>query len=493
MLTKLYEGDAGASALLVASVMVLLMGLAAVVLDGGFGFSERRQAQSAVDFGSLAALQAAVSCETVPSCSETQAVDNGATEAMAVVAANLPGRTLDWAPGICVDANRPAEYTRVSTLTDCVSFTENFDQARVHLPDDNLDTTFGNLIGTDVITVVAEAEAGSTLQQESNVIPLTPTGQTGGEVCLFSNQAPQAEDPCDGAASGFYGYLDIALYGKDNPDGSVSTPSTCNQGSTNDRIPINLTKGGDHSLVVHNSGDPIVDDFAACPDTQEDINQVRVETGSPTGAITDGLLDGTSGAINGQPYSPEVGRLACQTDPDLSDPYVWSCNNSVRGLSVDDTPLWEFLTGGCTVSNHSEMVACLTPGNSPIFAAAIADHPRFAAVPVLKPNGPNPNDPAPTGPGSYRIKEFVPVWLSTIYMDCNANTCDTVFSPGAASAPDPCEPSLAGTRNCGWADTSGPDDVEGLLAFALDLDMLPDEITDTFPGSETERDYALIE
>jgi hypothetical protein len=482
---RLIREDRGASALILAFSMILIMGIAAVALDGGRGFNERRQAQGAVDFASLAALQAAVSCE-LGGCTLGESADNGAAEAIVVVASNLPGRTLDWSKTAagCSDPNKPARFTVVPSTTFCVSFTPNLDEARVHLPDNELDTTFGAVIGMTQMTVGSEAEAGEALASSSRILPNTPLGSSGAEACLFANQAPQAESPCPGV-SGFYGYLDVALYGEDD----LGTPSTCTNGNTNLRIAINVAKGGDHGFVTYDPGpppDPTVNDHDACPNVNEDINEMRVETGSPTGGITDGLINGVSGSINGQPFTASPGRLVC----DLAT-YSTDCT-SVRGDNLDHTGLWEFLASGCpgTTDTHAEMLTCLNSG-APRFNSAIADHPRFAAVPVFW--------TTPTGPGDFTIKEFRAVWIETVYFDCTANTCDTVHSPGEIYTPPgpppgnpgPCTTPLAGTRNCGWSDTSGPDDVEGMLAFEIDLAMLPADIADTFPSVKVERTYAL--
>lgn len=476
-----FADDRGASAIILAFAMVLLMGIAAVALDGGRGFNERRQAQGAVDFAALGALQAAVSCE-LGGCTLTESVDNGADEAIAVVAANLPGRDLDWEA--CSDPDRdPVEFPLVATDSDCVSFTENLDTARVHLPDDDLNTTFGAVIGVTEMTIGSEAEAGESLNSSSRIRPYTPLGSSGAEACLFANQAPQAEAPCPGA-SGFYGYIDVALYGEDD----LGTPSTCINGNTNLRVAINTAKGGDHGFATYDPGipDPIVNDHDACPNVNEDVNEMRVETGSPTGGITDGLINGVSGSINGQPFTPSPGLLAC----DLTT-HSTGCAN-VRGSNLDHTGLWEFLESGCPggTDTHAEMLSCLDSGTAR-FTSAIAGHPRFGAVPVFW--------TTPTGPGDFTIKEFRAVWIETVYFDCNANTCDTVHSPGESYTPPgpppgnpgPCSTPLAGTRNCGWSDTSGPDDVEGMLAFQIDLAMLPADIAATFPSVEVERTYAL--
>ncbi len=471
------SGERGASALLIAISMLLLMGVAAVVIDAGFGFNERRQAQAGVDFASLAALNASIGANPE---------DAGAAEAMTVVAANLPGRVLDWVT--CADPSRPAEYVIVSSLTPCVSFTVNFGQARVRLPTDAVDTTFGRIIGFDQIDVRATAEAIQSSLATADILPLTVG--TGSSVCLFSNQAPQTVPPCNGPNSGFFGYLDIALHG--SPPAQLDNPPTCEQGSTNTRLPINITKGADHLMVEWNAGDPVVDDWAMCPNLSEDINQLHVETGSPTGAITDGLIDGISGSINGQAFGPGQGRLV---------PTAASVDTtSVRGTVLDNTPLWEFLNSvNCPwsgsvsgpVDSHDEMVFCLNDWNTmdgDIFMESLEDHRRFGAVPVFS--------PFPSGPGAYLIDSFAPVWIETIYQNCNANRCRTVFTPFDApdsTVTDPCPAVLvAGTINCGHNHTSGPDDVEGVTALQLEIEMLHPNTQEFFPGSNSLREIHLL-
>lgn len=469
------RGERGATALTVAMVMVLLMGVAAVVLDGGRGFNERRQAQSGVDFASLAALVAATGAN--PS-------DAGRIEAQAVVAANLPGRVLDWTSPACTDTNRPPEYTNLSS-SPCVSFTENYGQARVILPTDALDTTFGNLLGFNSIDVRTEAEAIQTIKSSANILPLTAAAGT--SVCLFSNQAPQTVPPCNGPNSGFFGYLDVALHGSSPSE--LDNPSTCEQGTANVRTAINVAKGADHIMVEWNPGDPVVHDWAVCPNLSEDINQLQVQTGSPVIALTNGLINGVSGSINGQSFGSAPGRIVYDA--------AWStASASVRGFTLDNTPLWTYLDDpacswatGITgnVDNYTEMQNCLDQWTSgSIFSESLEDNKRFAAVPVFT--------TFPTGPGAYLIDFFSPVYIETTYHNCNANRCHTIFSPGEAGGSSVCPPNLAAapTVNCGHSHTSGPDSVEGLTAFQLRVGMLHPNTQEFFPATNNVREIFLL-
>ena len=476
VMTRIMDSDRGATALVIALVMVLIMGIAAVVLDGGNAFGEKRQAQSGVDFASLAALTAATG---------SNPEDTGAAEAMAVVGANLPGRSLDWSA--CTDASRPADYTIVSSLTDCVSFTENFGQARVLLPDDAVDTTFGAILGIDEINVVSFAEAEQSSHATADIIPWT--AGSGSNVCLFSDQAPQTVPPCDGPQSGFFGYLDVALYGSNQLD----NPPTCELGTSNVRSAINITKGSDHIMVEWNSGDPVVHDHTVCPNKSENINQLEVQTGSPTQGATEGLITGISGSINGESFGPADGRLEYNSTWSIGSPA------SVRGFALDDTPLWSYLTDpSCpwasaaitgNVDEFQEMLDCLdgwSSGVGSIFSLALDDHPRFAAVPIFI--------SYPTGPGSYLIDFFSPVWIETIYQNCNANRCRTVFSPGETGGNVACPDPLASapTINCGHNHTSGPDSVVAVTAFQLHLGMLHEDTQAFFPGTPSVRALHLL-
>ena len=472
-----FRAERGASAILIAMTMVLLMGVAAVVIDGGMGFSERRQAQAAVDFASLAALHASVGANPE---------DAGAAEAITVAEANLPGRNLQaWAA--CTDPTRPPEYTIVSSLSPCVSFTENFSQARVQLPLDTLDNTFGKVIGFATLDVTAQAEAEQHSLANSDVLPYT--AGPGSLVCLFSNQAPQSVAPCSGPFNGFFGYLDAALFGSSQ----LGNPWTCEQGTSNVRSAVNIAKGADHLMAEWDSGDPILNDHTECANLSEDINQLVVQPGSPTQGSDDGLINGVSGSINGQPFTAAPGRLEPSS----------TATESVRGMTLDDTPLWTYLTDdscpwsiGITgdVDTHIEMETCLAdwdPTVGSIFSVALDDHPRFGAVPIFT--------SYPTGAGSYLIDEFAPVWIETVYFDCNSGggpggaECHTIFSPGEVGGNNPCPSPITDLSiNCGLNHTQHQDDIEAVTALRMEIQMLHLDTQEFFPGSESLREVSLL-
>ena len=95
--------ERGASAVLIAFSMILIMGFAAIAVDAGIAFEDRRQQQAAADTGALAAIQFAKT-ETHADCPNTLPNDDlaacrGAAEARDVVDGTLAGRYSDgdWA------------------------------------------------------------------------------------------------------------------------------------------------------------------------------------------------------------------------------------------------------------------------------------------------------------------------------------------------------------------------------------------------------------
>lgn len=483
-LTAPRDDERGVTLVLVTASLMFIFGLAAIVVDGGLGWSERRQAQSAADFASLAALQFAISCDVGGAgCSIDEAAQYGAEEAEDVVEGNLPGRyqTADW--DACTDPDRPAEYSIVADY-ECVSYTDNFDKSRVVLPVDTIETTFGRVIGVANLSVQALAEAEQHIEQSAAVIPLTPTGAGGPHSCLFSNQAPQTVPPCDGGGAGFSGYIDLALYGNDDPE--FETPSTCEQGTPLNRIAINLVLGADHILAIYD-GDIAINDHEACPDRSEQVDELVLQPteGAVLNALQPGLVGSVTISMQGQPASPRSvdGRLLCGgASADCE---------SVRGRNVDHTGLFDYLLPGqCPGTNdHASMVQCLvdwpSSGAGVIFDEDIADHPRFVAVPVFT--------SAPSGPGAYRIAGFVPYWLETIYTNCTANRCRTIHTPGENGTPPACPSDLEAepdTTNCGW-DETGNTSVQGLTALRIEPGMLPASIRDSFPGTSGTRTLQL--
>ena len=488
------ESDRGATAILIAISMLVLMGFAAIAIDSGVLFSDRRQQQSAADTGALAAIQfARTTLPTTIGCTgtgATYAVCRGAEEAIAVVEGTLPGRyaLTDWQA--CSDAAKPAKFTRTSALTGpCISFTHNFQEARVRLPGTDVKTSFGGVVGPNTVPVGAFAEAAMDLDRSADILPFAigPSGAGQSQSCLFAQATAQLDiTPCEANDSGNFGKLDLSLYGNT----TLGTPEICGNTNPQTKMAVNIAVGSDHDLEEASESPGTVNEVANCPIITNAVDEIPVQTGNAAQGISNGLFYGV-------PTPSLEGRLMCK-DGDAGELPGKVSNDCIAVWNtfpeqLDHTPLWDFVdpganaeaSGACPsggINNRAQMVVCLDAWRAygshtiPLFTDALRYAPRFAAVPILA------SDPS-GGSGNYPIIDFRPVYVETIYMKCNANSCDTVHSPGEASA-GPCPAAVLPTTSaCGYGGNGNANSIEALTGFILTRDMLPDSIRDNFPGT----------
>lgn len=507
-----HRSERGASAIIVALSMLVLMGFTAIAVDSGMLFNDRRQQQSAADGGALAAIQyartsfASAYCTTNTSTSAGFAACRGAEEAVAVVNGTLPGRYdgtalnpyADWAA--CTDPSRPAKFTQVSVQSPCVSFTANFQEARVVLPGTDVETPFARVIGFASTRVGAYAHALVDTEQSADILPFAigPTGAGASQACLFAQDTANLTiDPCIGNASGNFGKLDLSIYG----NSLLGTVQNCGNSAPQVKMAINLAIGADHILEKTSASAGVVNEVSNCPMISNPVDEVPVQTGNAAQGISNGLFYGIS--------TPNFeGRIMCKDGDANEQPDkvstgtcvdVWNPHPS-EGL--DNTPLWEFINpanqlqgSAChgSINTRQEMNDCLTAWkavpspSTALFTDDLRFAPRFAAVPILV------TDPS-GGSGNFLIVDFDPVYLETIYMSCNANTCNVVHSAGQASTgacPSPITPT---TESCGnWPGNGSANAIEAVTAHMLDLDMLPDSIADNFPNRQGTIVYNLSE
>jgi len=485
------RSERGASAILVAISALVLMGFAALAIDSGILFSDRRQQQSAADGGGLAAVQFArteVTAKCPSAAASNLAACRGAEEAIAVVNGTLDNRYSDADWLACTD---PAPLPFVSSLSPCITYVDNgLQEARVRLPGTDVKTPFGGVIGMNSASVGAFAHAKVDIGASADVLPFAigPTGASQAQSCLFAQATSNLDIlPCDGNDSGNFGKLDLSLYG----NSTLGTPRICGNASPQTKMGVNVATGADHTFEVASKTAGTVNEVSNCPIIPNPVDNIPVQTGNAAQGISDGLFYGVSSpALEGRIMCKDgdAGELAGKTSPACES--VW--NQFPERL--DDTPLWDYInpgndlgSGACNplgISDRAGMETCMvewktigSPGN-PLFTEAIPTAPRFAAVPVLN------ADPS-GGTGTYDIIDFKPIYIETIYMKCNANSCDTIHSPGESNptppgCPNPVTPL---TSHCGVPGNGNANAIEALTSFMLDLDMLPDSVADNFPSA----------
>lgn len=306
-----------------AVVMTALMVFAALVVDVGVVYAERRRDQSAADSAALAAAQEALN----PTSAATKAIEY----AELTLGTDLP----DAAWNSC--AADPGRMARPVTGFNCISFNNARNRIRVRIPDRYYETSFARVIGVKKMRHSAFAIAGLAQGGFGGVLPFgMPAGAGGadGYACIKSNSGGQSDAPCNGPDSGNFGTIDITFFGSE----SHGTTQSCGSGDARTlRIPNNIAVGSDHQLGVF-SGTELVD-ATACSSLTPAPNAAQTETGNLSNAVESGMLAGSLFSDGGP------ARLQ-RTDENL-----FGGNGrmrEVRGNMVDDNGLWSFISPSLT-------------------------------------------------------------------------------------------------------------------------------------------------
>lgn len=340
-----FRRDHGATALVIAISMFVLMGFAALVVDIGAGFNERAQDQSAADAATLAGAGNAVG--------GTGAIRDAALN---YVAANISQTYSagDWQTlwEGCTDPDKGATFQPVDSpwsggTLDCISI-DPVGFVRVKVPNQILDTTFGNVIGFSNLAVSAAAEARLAPIGTGGVLPfgLASDVGDGDHTCLSSSPTGLADDPCVGSDSGNFGTLKGRQFG--NP--LIPTAVNCTASPLGNTLAVNIAVGLDHWVTVDDDADVTNEVRDHCFNLG--VDTLNTDTGFPNNGAEQGLARG-----------PVTGGLT----PRLQQGPFPKVNRF--GDFLDNKPLWDFL--------RSPTGSYLDPGDTG-FNGAI-DFPRSCA------------------------------------------------------------------------------------------------------------------
>ena len=440
------ERDKGATAILLAMVLLLLVGVAAVAIDLARGWSERRQDQTSVD---IAAVAGALSFDTNETTIASQVMTSARMNLDTVYSDAEWDDLWTACAGPPPSGFVPVTHSSLGTL-DCIALNPSY--LWVKLPEQIVETSFGKALGVDQLSTGAEAIVTLLGDTGKGALPFALRSNAApGEVCLDTGTG-QVEPPCDGNESGSFGNIAPPLFG--NPQLGTS-PSCGNQTSANNHVAESIAMGTDHVIWTlgesdwkatgwnpdDNTGKKAVDkktNLDECIDTGGDIaqagdgmpiNAVYVDTGNSVKTnVTEGMVTGTGFADGGD------ARLTRSTN-----------TRQVNGIGLDNKALWEHLLdvsehgiNECngTVINampdiedkNDAMRDCLafydtkyTPGSGPIlFSGSIVDTPRIGIAPRLWHNN--------LGSGiSFRpVKEFDVIYIHGLWFN---DKDKTVFYP----------------------------------------------------------------
>jgi hypothetical protein len=481
------RSEYGATAVLVAGSLLLIMGVAAISIDWSSATNQRRQDQTAADLGSIAAVQFA------SGSTKANAVATGAQAAMDIVEQTLSLGSLDWSS---CDPN-PITGVGAISYNSCISYTNNLRKARVIIPPIDVAAPFGSVLGLGSISTSAESTAGAETNIGGNVLPFGLPGGSAGdaEICLRTVNSANGTGPCTENQDGNFGTLDISQFG----DEAFGTKKECT-GFAQDRLEVNMALGADHPLGIHSdfaAGAPPGDivDTDRCTSNNNFLarpNIVAGETGQGS-ALYPGMVGGTNKAqllLN----PPVPGRLArgpasSRLSVDSSSPTI---NNEGLWTFIRSDSSTANLPASCqgSITSHADMVTCIVdwraaPGtydslfaeqddaSSPYIGEAV----RFAAVPVLG----GPTQEWDSGKKEYKISDIVPIYVSGTYWDCNANGCTITHYPGESSG------AACGDWDvvtCG-VGSNGKGKLTALTGYILDKGMLPSSLSNSWPDTKT--------
>lgn len=527
LLSPIRDSERGASAILAAFGMLLLLGVAAIAVDLGAGWNTRRQGQTTAD---LAALSGGLSFG-----SQTAMVD----QALAVARANLdtqygddewraiwqsctdPGRTPGFLP-----LPEPAAWG--SGTLDCISLSPSF--FRVRVPEQETSTSFGGLLGVDTLTTDAYAVVTAWPPKGAGALPFAiEAGAPAGETCLDTSSSPLP--PCDRPDRGSFGNITPPQFG----NAFLNTSVECDDQAAGVNIAASVAMGVDHILWTYPSSswtatgwassDPTANSSVLLSSVNMDlcnevtdsdgilhavpadgvlIDGVVVDTGNSTKApITEGLLS-TSNFSDGDP-----GRLfrSANTLP------VRSGSNT---YDLDNTPLWDHLFSGgdadedgntvayddfyapasCDKANFTssmtiddlnlQMQTCIEEYETGFFGGQIfkdsihADgNPRFGVAPQLW------HDNLGSGLTYRPIERFRQVYIAGAWFDLQAVSDHGVFYPGDPNITEWCH-----VRASGCATIR---EVEQLTVWLLDSNMISSDAKDLYPGEIDSVELSIFE
>lgn len=448
--------DRGATAVVIAATLLVLIGIAAIATDVGAGFSERRQAQSAADVSVMAgALWSTISSHVNP-------LQDAVNQAKLVAAANT-STLLDW--GNCTDleslhwqSNNPLfdpatadPGVAINGGTECISFSQGFTTMRVKVPDQSIDTTFARVLGTSELLTNAAAEASIFSLGLSGSFPSGVLGGAGAGTQFCIKTGPNDNESCGAPSTG--DFQNFRPYFYTEIDVSQNPTTYCTSGEQTEPMSRAMAEGIDHffgiapglDLGVRINGD-------SCPTAALPVFPDKVDSaaGYQNTDITNGLV------LGGDYDGVFAGRL--DRGPYQSTPIGSSTGFEIFETTIDNRPLWDFINPTLTTEEHCVAVATLPPNpsfagmasytvpsnsyettletwdeanellsrclaneSSPLFDEDdLLQSPRLAAVPQFW-----EATALPSNSCCYDIQEFVPIFINSVWTaHSNQWTCD---------------------------------------------------------------------
>jgi hypothetical protein len=490
--------------------MVVLLGIAAIAIDLGAGFNERRQDQTSAD---LAAVAGALSFG-----SKSAAVNQVLTVARANLDTSYTDAEWKAAWQSCTDPGRTAAFLPMpepsgwgSGTLDCISLSPS--SLRVRVPEQETDTTFGQLLGVNTLSTDAYAVVTVFPPDGAGALPFALVAEAGpGEICLDTGPSGTTEPPCDGPSAGSFGNIAPPLFG--NP--LVPTQPECDQQtSANNHVPESIAMGVDHIIWTYPSSSWSWDPAANTPNSAVLNSSVNMDLcdevtseGETVAAAADGVLIDGVVIDTGNSVKADVteGLIGSSAFADGGKGRLWRTDNPINVRSgdtilvLDNEPLWDhLLSNGGSVSyldgggyapescdpdeflgppledDNIQMQLCLTEYaadySGQIFADSIMESPRFGVAPQLW------HDNLGNGVSYRPVESFRQVYLVGVWFDLKAVGPNEVFYPGYPGS-QWC-PVMKGSKCAEIVE------IAQLTAFLLESDMVSLKARSVYPGDQS--------
>jgi hypothetical protein len=486
--------DRGATAVLVAFSMILLMAFAAVAIDYGLGVNERRLDQNTVDTATIAG-----GVELIVSGDLQNMVDSIKT----YVNNNLDRIVTDTDWTNCVDSGALQFPTNtipgIVNGSQCISLGESDDgiqggRLRVRVPEQTTDAVFSRILGVVglVTDAVAEIQLEDTVASGAFPAAVFSGAGAGDFFCIKTGTSGQAS--CGAPSTGDFGNFQPYFYTELAP----GNPNTlCTSGNQVAPLSRSIADGIDHFLGVSPNPVGTKRNGANCPGFPGPFFPDRVDSGggnSPTD-ITDGLVKG------GNYDGAFTGRLTRKIWP--SGTYGTA---TIFGNQIDNRPLWSYIDTNvldaaaadtttppppavCYAAaagpvNHSDstdlvaeamftqaqadLVACLSHADTPssVLHEDLYESPRLTIVPRYW-----ESTALASNACCYNIKAFVPVFIDGIWTaEGPMWTCNNGMIRDTVEGFCKHEPGRSGTIHI---NAAGQQKISSAGAYVLNCELLP--------------------
>jgi len=534
MLTNLslLERERGATAILVALSLLVLLGIVAFAVDLGAVFNEDRQDQTAADVGALAgALEYTSPADP----------DGVRDQVFSFVEQNVRQTytAAQWESmwSACSDPAKPSGFNSVPApagwsvgTIDCIS--GSTDELRVKVPDQLVQATFGKVLGVDEIATRAVAHARVQFRQGGSVRPFgILAGVASGSTCLTTSPGGLAAPPCDGPDSGNFGTLNSQTWAKDPFKDNIvdcGVPGV-------DELALNIAIGVDHFIGLSPSFAGSGGAYGAFPSdiTRLDdcqnvggeafptdntpmvgpVNTLRADTGFNLFQATKaGIISGTAADFPNSTVA--VTPLLQQLSGSLSDRTLRERISSTQyQYQVDNTPLWMYLRdwvdlvgdgvpmglqalcdrtliassadpsttmSGCLVAYEAALPA--NPNMGPLFLDTLGANTRFGWVPQFH--------FTTWGSGNHwqPIMNYRMTYIDTIWFNCNGKF-DPIKNDEPCNDPtkglvfQPEGPADESTMQVGNGASMKELRLDQISAFLLPNQAVPHSVAAAFPGN----------